>query len=472
VCPERDLRVKSTVNQAISIYRHAIHALGNRSLRIPSLTDPAVMTGFYDLPPARTLVAARLAAGLDADRVSTAHPSYLLHIRHTPADSRRSVAIVTGGGSGHEPFAAGFLGLGLLDAAVPGAVFASPRASAVADACFALALTQPPPAEILAVVLNYAGDRLSFGRGVEQYRVRCPHGPTVRIVYVADDVSIPGSESPRGLAAVALLLKIVGAASEDCRRPQAVLELAQVVAKSAVTIGAALSPARLPGSSTFHSGDDTEGATESPHGRKKTMKTTSLGLGIHNEPGYEALPLAPTESGLYARELVHEICTRLEQALLSDTYIAGAPAFVVLINNLGGVSELAMSVLVGAVASYMFGDNDGEGDAEAYPLRCVADDTRVYFCAGTLVSSLDMNGMSISVLPLTTDAEGLLLAPTDAPAWPRVYRVTRQSFTAAARAAEDAIAAPESADWEDRSSSSAGRRRATTASRRVIVLIS
>lgn len=343
---------------------------------------------------------------------------------HTPQPSAPppSVAVVSFGGSGHEPFSAGFLGDGFLSAAVPGAVFASPPAAHVATAFAAAAAASPSVAAIVAIVLNYQGDRLSYQRAVERYTAEDPDALPVYEIVIADDVSIPDARRPRGLAGAVLVAKIVGAASAAGMSVVDIVEVAKSAAASVVTIGAALSRATLPGAPRARPDEMDDGGSR-----------VSIGLGIHNEPGYETLPFGSSTPGheeSLARDVVLEVCQRLEDALAENGDALGAPGMVVLVNNLGGVSQLGLSVLQECVADFVFGTEGRSFSSYSSEnlLRCVDEDTRVYLCSGTLVSSLDMNGFSVSAMPLSSTMEALLLAETTAPAWPRVVRVTRAMY--------------------------------------------
>ena len=143
---------------------------------------------------------------------------------------RARVAVISGGGSGHEPAHAGFVGRGMLTAAVCGDIFASPSA----DAVLAAILAVTGPAGCLLVVKNYTGDRLNFGLAAERARAL---GLRVEMVIVQDDISIPGISRPRGVAGTLLVHKIAGAVAEDGGDLDAVTAAARRAAARAVSVG-------------------------------------------------------------------------------------------------------------------------------------------------------------------------------------------------------------------------------------------
>ncbi|HEX8520469.1 MAG TPA: dihydroxyacetone kinase subunit DhaK, partial [Pseudonocardia sp.] len=150
------------------------------------------------------------------------------------------VALVSGGGAGHEPAHAGFVGEGLLTAAVCGEIFASPSVDAVLAAIMAVT----GDAGCLVIVKNYTGDRLAFGLAAERARAL---GRRVEVVTVADDVALPDAAQPRGLAGTLFVHKVAGALAESGAPLQEVAEAARRVAASVRTLGVSLSPVSIPG---------------------------------------------------------------------------------------------------------------------------------------------------------------------------------------------------------------------------------
>ena len=185
------------------------------------------------------------------------------------------VAIISGGGSGHEPSHAGFVGKGMLTAAVCGEVFASPSF----DAVLAAILTVTGKAGCLLIVPNYTGDRLNFGLAAERARGL---GKKVEMVIVSDDIAIPDIAQPRGVAGVLFVHKIAGYLAEKGASLAVVAAAARSVASKSVTLGISLSSCTLPGA-----------------GREDRVPPgqAELGLGIHGEPGVDLIDFGWRESG-------------------------------------------------------------------------------------------------------------------------------------------------------------------------------
>jgi len=184
-----------------------------------------------------------------------------------PDAAARPVAVLSGGGSGHEPAHAGYVGRGMLSAAVAGDVFTSPPPDAVVAAIRATA----GPRGALLVVKNYTGDRLNFGLAAEMARAE---GLAVESVVVADDLAgtaSPGGAGPRGLAGTILVHKVAGAVAETGASLEAVAAEARATADAVRTMGVALTPCTIPaaGRPGFTLGEN----------------EIELGLGIHGEPG-------------------------------------------------------------------------------------------------------------------------------------------------------------------------------------------
>src|SRR3954463_4431273 len=210
---------------------------------------------------------------------------------HLPPPEKRPVAILSGGGSGHEPAHAGYVGAGMLDAAVAGDVFTSPSTDAVLAAIRAVS----GPAGALLVVKNYTGDRLNFGLAAEMARAE---GICVETVVVADDVALAKTEETagrRGIAGTVLIHKIAGAAAAAGLDIPQVASIAQSAADNVGTMGVSLSAGISPavGKASFTLGED----------------EMELGLGIHGEPGVRRVPLATADE--VADELVRQIVSTL-----------------------------------------------------------------------------------------------------------------------------------------------------------------
>ena len=278
------------------------------------------------------------------------------------------VAVISGGGSGHEPAHAGFVGPGMLSAAVCGDVFASPSV----DAVLAGILAVTGPAGCLLIIKNYAGDRLNFGLAAERARAL---GKKVETVIVADDIALPEAKQPRGVAGTLFVHKIAGHAAETGAPLKTVAALARRVAASAQSLGIAVSTATIPGS---------------PRSERLAEGQAELGLGIHGEPGVERIALP--KAGDLAR--------------LMTERLTGAGPLALLVNNLGSATALEMQVLTQAVLATELGRR-----------------VRLLLGPAPLMTALDMHGASLSILPLDDALEAALLAPVPMPAWPGATRI-------------------------------------------------
>jgi dihydroxyacetone kinase len=282
------------------------------------------------------------------------------------------VSVISGGGAGHEPSHAGFVGRGLLTAAVSGEIFASPSVEAILAAIDATRSS----AGCLLVVKNYTGDRLNFGLAAERARAA---GHRVEMVIVADDIAIPAIAAQRGLAGTLFVHKVAGATAQSGGTLAEVSELARRVALGVRTLGVSASGADIP---------------YRPLARIFADGTVELGLGIHGEPGREEVRISQVA------RLVGRMADELQASLDSDRPLA------LLINNLGGVSALEMNIIVGDLLGTELG-------------------ARVELLIGPspLMTSLSMHGFSVSALPLDDDIRSALMAPTDPiTAWPAIRR--------------------------------------------------
>jgi len=305
------------------------------------------------------------------------------------------VAIVTGGGAGHEPAHAGYVGKGMLTAAVSGDVFASPSTDAVYAALRAVA----NPAGILVIVKNYTGDRLNFGLAVEMARA---DGLAVELVIVDDDAALGKAERTagrRGIAGTVFVHKVAGAAAE------AGLPLSEVTARALAAIGAvasmgvALSPCTVPatGKANFSLGDD----------------EMELGLGIHGEAGVRRVTMQP------ARQVVETLL----DTIIADRGMVRGDRVALLVNNLGGTAQMEMSIVARDALK---------------TLRARGLVVERAFC-GTFLTAIEMTGISLSLIKADTPLLAALDAPTEAPAWPGSHgRLPLETMTT--------LAAPATAD--------------------------
>ncbi|MDT3410565.1 dihydroxyacetone kinase subunit DhaK [Kosakonia cowanii] len=276
------------------------------------------------------------------------------------------VAVISGGGSGHEPAHAGFVGKGMLTAAVCGDLFASPSVDAVLNAIVAATGDRG----CLLIVKNYTGDRLNFGLAAEKAK---RYGLKVEMVIVADDIALPDNKQPRGIAGTALVHKIAGYAAEQGKSLSEVRDLAQQACDNVYSLGLAMESCNLPGS------DSEEGRIQQGH--------VELGLGIHGEPGASTLETHNSKS------LIDTLVEPLRAAVGNDRV-------AVLINNLGGVSALEMALLTKELAH-----------------SALKDQLAYLIGPAPLVSSLDMKGFSLSLLCLTDEFEQALCAEVQTVGW-------------------------------------------------------
>jgi triose/dihydroxyacetone kinase / FAD-AMP lyase (cyclizing) len=295
----------------------------------------------------------------------------------------RQVALISGGGSGHEPAHAGYIGEGMLSAAVAGEIFTSPTV----DAIFAAIKTVAGKPGVLLIVKNYTGDRLNFGLAAEMARAE---GIAVRMVIVADDVALldkqndgeQQSAGARGLAGTVLIHKIAGAIAAEGKSLEDVSAAAAAAAGSMGTMGLALSAGTSPtlGEPSFVLGE----------------REIELGLGIHGEPGVRRTLLSPSD----------QLTDTLIETILSAGELRAGERVVALVNNLGATTTMEMDI----VARRTFLNLASRG----------LNVERIY--SGTLLTSLDMAGISLTLLSVDDKRLRLLDAATSAPGWPNFPR--------------------------------------------------
>ncbi|MGF6917827.1 dihydroxyacetone kinase [Paraburkholderia sp. 40] len=288
--------------------------------------------------------------------------------------ARGEVALISGGGSGHEPAHGGYVGHGMLSAAVAGEIFTSPSTDAVLDAIRAVA----GPAGALLIVKNYTGDRFNFGLAAEIARAE---GILVEMMIVADDVALSASgdhAGRRGLAGTVLVHKIAGAAAARGLPLAEVARLAREAAASLGTMGVALAPCTVPaaGKPGFALGD---GEIE-------------WGLGIHGEPGVARGALEPADA----------IVGKLLAKIVDNLALQAGERVALLVNNLGGTPPSELNVVAGAALRELAGR--GIEVARAW--------------AGTFLSALEMAGVSLTLLRIDDERLSLLDAASQTSAWP------------------------------------------------------
>ncbi|PIJ50373.1 dihydroxyacetone kinase [Erwinia sp. OLTSP20] len=281
------------------------------------------------------------------------------------------VALISGGGSGHEPAHAGFVGKGMLTAAVCGDIFASPSVDAVLSAI----VNVTGEAGCLLIIKNYTGDRLNFGLAAEKARGM---GYKVSMVIVRDDIALPDNPQPRGIAGTVLVHKVAGYAAEQGQTLEQVTQLAEQTIEATASIGLAFATCHLPGEDR----DERLNAGES-----------ELGMGIHGEPGVTTL----------ATQNSREIVAAMSEKLLAR--IPQGKQVVLLLNNLGGFSMLEMALLVRETLASPLGKQVSHLIGPA-----------------TLVSALDMKGFSLTTLVLSPVLEKALAAPVETSGWQPMFK--------------------------------------------------
>ncbi|WP_131739406.1 dihydroxyacetone kinase subunit DhaK [Actinomadura roseirufa] len=325
----------------------------------------------------RKLINAPAGVVSDALRgIAAAHPS----LRVDPvggtvvrADAPRAgkVALVSGGGSGHEPLHAGFVGHGMLDAACPGEVFTSP----VPDQIIAASMAVSGGAGVLHVVKNYTGDVLNFRMAAELAE---DEEIEVASVVVDDDVAVEDSTytaGRRGTGATLFVEKIAGALAEEGAALAAVADAAREVNERSRSFGVALSPCTVPaaGAPTFELGEN----------------EMELGIGIHGEPGRERVAAGTAD----------EIVDAALSAIDADMPLSGAEVLL-LVNGMGGTPLIEQYIACAAAHGWLA----AHGATVARSL------------VGNYVTSLEMAGCMVSVCRLTPELTRLWDAPVETPA--------------------------------------------------------
>jgi dihydroxyacetone kinase-like protein len=283
------------------------------------------------------------------------------------------VGLVSGGGSGHEPAHAGYVGTGMLDAAVAGEVFTSPTP----DQVFAAIEAVDQGHGVLLVIKNYTGDVMNFEMAAELARAA---GIEVEQVVVDDDVAVDGSTytiGRRGIAGTVFVHKIAGAAAEQGRTLQEVKAVAERVVRNTFSMGMALSPCTVPasGKPSFTLAED----------------EVEIGLGIHGEPGTHR------EAMQSARATVETLLKRIA----TEADVQAGDEVAVLVNGLGATPLSELYIVYRSVVEIL--KFAGVNVYRAY--------------VGEFMTSLEMAGFSLTLLKLDEELKALLDAPACTPAW-------------------------------------------------------
>ncbi|WP_448576679.1 dihydroxyacetone kinase subunit DhaK [Thermomicrobium sp.] len=310
--------------------------------------------------------------------MAVAHPD-LVKVSLEPkfvyrADAPRTgkVAVISGGGSGHEPMHGGFVGYGMLDAACPGEVFTSPTP----DQMYEAAKTVHGGAGVLLIVKNYAGDVMNFELAADLLR---GDGIAVESVLIADDVAVESSlysQGRRGTGTTVLAEKILGAAAELGYPLDRLAELGRRVAENGRCMGMALTSCTVPhvGKPTFELGPE----------------EVEIGIGIHGEPGRYREPLRPAD----------EIVERLMEPILSDLPFREGDRVICMVNSMGGTPLLELYIVYRKVAA----------------MCAERGITIARNLIGAYITSLEMAGVSITLLRADDEMLQLWDHPVQTPA--------------------------------------------------------
>ena len=282
------------------------------------------------------------------------------------------VGVLSGGGSGHEPMHGGLVGRGMLDAACPGAVFTSPTPDQMLDATKAV----DGGAGVLHIVKNYTGDVLNFETAAELAQAE---GIQVEAVVIDDDVAVKDSlytAGRRGVGATVLAEKIVGAAAERGDDLAAVAEMCRKVNANARSMGMALTSCTVP-----HAGKPTFDLAEDE---------MEIGIGIHGEPGRERMKLEPADA----------VVDRLLTPVVEDLPFSSGDDTLLFVNGMGGTPLIELYIAYG------------------YAEKVLAERgiNVVRRLVGNYITSLEMQGISVTLLKLEGDMVDLWDAPVHTPA--------------------------------------------------------
>jgi len=281
------------------------------------------------------------------------------------------VGLVSGGGSGHEPLHGGFVGLGMLDAACPGAVFTSPTPDQMEWATSRV----DAGAGVLHIVKNYSGDVMNFEMAADLAR---DGGSQVESVTIDDDVAVKDStwtQGRRGVGGTVLLEKLAGAKAEQGADLAGVAELARKVIAGVRSMGLALTSCTVPaaGRPTFDLGDD----------------EVEVGIGIHGEPGRERIEM----------ETADQLTDRIARPVIEDLGLSSGDRALVFVNSMGGTPLAELYVVYRRVAQLL--DEGGVRIERSL--------------VGPYITSLEMQGASVTILRLDDELTGLWDAPVHTP---------------------------------------------------------
>ena len=304
------------------------------------------------------------------DRLTISYDPYMVVRKDAPVQGK--VGIISGGGSGHEPMHGGFVGPGMLDAACPGEVFTSPTPDQMLEATKAV----NGGAGVLHVVKNYTGDVMNFDMAADMGK---GEGIEVETVLTNDDVAVEDSlytAGRRGVGVTVLVEKICGAAADDGKSLAEVAELGRRVNANGRSMGMALTPCITPGSGepSFELAED----------------EVEIGIGIHGEPGRFRETIGPAS----------QITERLMTPILEDLPFSSGDKVLAFVNGMGGTPLLELYVVYAEVAKI----------AQEHGLSIERN------LIGNYITSLEMQGCSITLVRLEDDMVRYWDAPVNTPA--------------------------------------------------------
>ena len=295
-------------------------------------------------------------------------PNYIARVE---APVKDKVALVSGGGSGHEPMHGGFVGYGMLDAACPGAVFTSPTPDQMLEATKAVDGSKG----VLYIVKNYTGDVMNFEMAADLARME---GIQVESVVIDDDVAVQNSlytAGRRGVGSTVLAEKICGAAAEQGRSLSEVADICHKVNHFGRSMGMALTSCTVP-----HAGKPTFDLPEDE---------MEIGIGIHGEPGRRRMDLKPAD----------EIVQMLIEPVISDLPYKSGDEVLLFVNSMGGTPLIELYIAY----------RQAHQMAIKHGLKVVRN------LIGAYITSLEMAGVSITLLKLDEDLKSLWDAPVHTP---------------------------------------------------------
>jgi dihydroxyacetone kinase-like protein len=305
-----------------------------------------------------------------ADRVRVSLDPFYIVRKDAPVKGK--VALVSGGGSGHEPMHGGFVGMGMLDAACPGHVFTSPTP----DQMFEASKAANGGAGILHIVKNYTGDVMNFDLAADMLR---EEKIEVASVLTDDDVAVQDSlwtAGRRGVGLTVLMEKLLGAAAEKGTDLAKLKALGDSIRATGRSMGLALTACTVPhaGKPSFELGEN----------------EMELGIGIHGEPGRKRVPLAPAD----------EIAEMLMEPVLSDLPFKSGESIILFVNGMGGTPLIELYIIYRKAAMI----------AEKHGLKIARN------LVGSYITSLEMAGTSVTVLRADDNLIKLWDAPVNTPA--------------------------------------------------------